>query len=132
MSVVPVAGLGPYLGQMPLYTSLIPKRSLPGKESGNRDFSVKAIPKAPPLLNNAIQPNHLRKVLGKGNFNSVIMPRTEPVPETDSMYPKQGIARHEKKGLAYNVIPGKRLNVPILPIADSTFAYRNNKLGQSK
>ena len=132
MSVVAIPGLGPYLGNMPLYTSLIPRRSLSGKECGNRDFKAKAIPKAPPLLNNAIQPSHMRKVLGKSNFNSTIMPRTEPVPETDGMYPKQGIARHEKKGLAYNVIPGKKINVPIMPLASSTFASMNNKLGQPK
>ena len=131
MAVVQIPGLS-FLGNMPNQTTLVPNRSYPGKETGNRSFQIPSIPKAPKLLNNAIQPSTLRKVLGKSNFNSIIVPRSQPVPQTDGMFPKQGIARHQQKGLAFEVIPGKKIDGPIMPLADSNFAFLNNKLGKPK
>ena len=129
MSVLQIPGLN-YLGNMPNATNLVPNRSYPGQEAGNRNFAIPSKPMSPKLLNNAIQPSTLRKVLGKSNFNSIIIPRPQPVPQTDGMYPKQGIARHQKKGLAYEVIPGKKIGGPIMTLADSNFAWMNSKLGQ--
>ena len=131
MSVVPIHGLN-YLGGMPDQTTMVPNRKYPGKEAGNRFFNIPSKPMAPPLMNNAIQPSSLRKVLGKSNPNSIIIPRPQPVPSTDGMYPKQGIFRHQRKGLAYEAIPGKKVDGPIMPLADSNFAFLNNKLGQPK
>ena len=132
MSVVQIPGLGPFLGNMPNQTTLVPNRKYQGKEAGNRRFDIPSKPKAPPLLNNAIQPSTLRKVLGKSNPNSIIVPRPQPVPSTDGMYPKQGYARHQQKGLAYEAIPGKKIDGPIMLLADSNFAFLNSKLGQPK
>ena len=130
MAVVQIPGLN-YLGGMPDQTSLVPNRSYAGKIAGNRSFEIKSLPeKAPPLINNAIQPPTTRKVLGKANPNSIIVLRSPPVPETDGMYPKQGIFRDQEKGLAYNNIPGKKIDGPIMPITDSRFAWMNSKLGK--
>ena len=131
MAVVSIHGLN-YLGGMPDQTTMVPNRKYPGKEAGNRRFDIPSIPKAPPLLNNAIQPSTLRKVLGKSNPNSIVVPRPQPVPSTDGMYPKQGYARHQQRGLAYEAIPGKKIDGPIMPLADSSFAWMNSKLGQPK
>ena len=131
MSVLPIPGLN-FLGNMPDQTTLVPNRSYPGKEAGNRRFDIPRIPKAPPLLNNAIQPSSLRKVLGKSNFNSVIIPRPQPVPSTDGMQAHQGYARHQRKGLAFQLIPGKTIDGPLMPLADSNFAFLNSKLGQPR
>ena len=129
MSVLPIPGLT-YLGNMPNQTTLVPDRRYSGSEAGNRNFSIPKIPTAPKLLNNAIQPSSLRKVLGKSNFNSIIVVRAQPSPSTDGMFPKQGIARHQRKGLAYESIPGKIIDGPIMPLADSLFPFLNSKLGQ--
>ena len=131
MSVIPITGLR-YLGNMPNPSTMIPNRGIQGKEAGNRFFNIPTKPMAPPLINNAIQPSTLRKVLGKANPNAVIVVRPPPVPCSHGMYPKTGIFRHEKKGLAYEAIPAKRIDGPIMPIADSNFAYLNSKLGQPK
>ena len=130
MAVVPIRNLK-YLGDAPNIVSLMPSCGFPGKSNGGRYFNLRKAPPAPPLLNNAIQPSTVRKVLGKENPNARILVSTPPPPSTDGMYPKQGIARHQKKGLAYAAIPSKRvLNGPIMPLADSRFAFANNKLGQ--
>jgi hypothetical protein len=131
MSVLPISGLD-YLGGMPNQTTLVPNRSYPAKEAGNRKYIIPSKPMAPKLLNNAIQPSTLRKVLGKSNFNSIIVVRSQPAPSTDGMFPKQGIARHQKRGLAYEDIPGKKIDGPLMPLADSNFAFLNSKLGQPK
>lgn len=124
-----IPGLGPYLGNAPSQTTLMPNRSYPHREIGNRTYAIPKIPAAPKLINNANQPSSLRKVLGKANPNSVIIPRPPYVPDTDGMYPKEGIARHQQKGLAYELIPGKKIDGPIMPLADSAFAFLNSKLG---
>ena len=131
MAVVPIHGLN-FLGNMPDQTTMVPNRQYDGKQAGNRNFNLPVRPKAPRLLNNAIQPSSLRKVLGKSNPNSIIVPRPQPVPETDGMQAHQGIFRHQRKGLAYEAIPGKKIDGPIMPLADSRFAFLNNKLGQPK
>ena len=46
------------------------------------------------------------------------------------MYPSQGYARSQQKGLAYLV--GKPINQPLMPIADSFNAGLNSRLGQPK
>ena len=131
MALVQIPGLN-FLGNMPDQSTLVPNRSFPSKVAGNRRFDIRPIPTAPPLINNAIQPSTLRKVLGKSNQNSIIIPRPQPVPSTDGMYPKQGYARHQQKGLAYEAIPGKKIDGPIMPLADSNFAFLNSRLGQPK
>jgi len=131
MAVVPIHGLN-FLGNMPDQTTMVPNRKYDAKPAGNRYFNIPSATKAPPLLNNAIQPSTLRKVLGKSNPNSIIIPRPQPVPSTDGMYPKEGIFRHQRKGLAYQCIPGKTIDGPIMPLSDSSFAWMNNKLGQPK
>ena len=127
MSVLPIPGLR-FIGNMPDQTTLVPNRSYPSKEAGNRDYTIRSIPPPPKLLNNAIQPSSLRKVLGKSNFSAIIIGRAKSAPSTDGMYPKQGIARNEQKGLAYEIIPGKKIDGPIMPLADSRFAFLNSKL----
>jgi len=121
-----------YLGNMPTQTTMIPNRGFSGKSVGNRNFAIPSKPMTPQIINNAIMPSTLRKVLGKSNHNSIIIPRPQPVPSTDNMYPKTGIFRHEKKGLAYMDIPGKRIDGKIMPIADSNHSWMNSKLGQPK
>ena len=111
---------------------MIPKYDFPAKVFTNRRYDIPRIPLPPKIINNANQPSSLRKVLGKSNPDAVIIPRPQPIPSTDSMYPKQGIFRHEKKGLAYEAISGKIINGPIMPLASSDFAFLDNKLGQPK
>ena len=45
------------------------------------------------------------------------------------MFPKSGIARHQKKGLAF-MIMNRPIDSPLMPISDSDFAFGNSKLGQ--
>lgn len=99
------------------------------KVMGNRNpLVLRNLPKAPPLLNNAIQRPHTMKVKGKENFNARIVPRPPPVPSTDSMYPKQGYARGQEKGLSYMKMD-RPIDGPLMPLADSDFASRDSKLG---
>jgi hypothetical protein len=54
--------------------------------------------------------------------------RRPAIPFEGGLYPQQGFARHQRKGLAF--LKEKPLNLPLLPIADSFNAGLNSKLGQ--
>ena len=126
---IPNLGRGP---QGPSQTpfDFAPTMHLGGKSVGNRQpLVLTTLPKAPPLLNNAIQRPHTMKVKGKENSNARIIPRSAPAPSTDSMHPKQGYARGQQKGLAFMKM-NRSIDGALLPISDSNFAFLNSKLGQ--
>lgn len=54
--------------------------------------------------------------------------RKPNIPYQGGLYPHQGYARGQKKGLAYN--PEKPINQPLMPFADSFNAGLNSTLGQ--
>ncbi len=54
--------------------------------------------------------------------------RRPNVPYQGGLYPHQGYARGQMKGLAYQV--EKPINQPLLPLADSFNAGMNSRLGQ--
>jgi hypothetical protein len=56
--------------------------------------------------------------------------RRPAIPYQGGMYPSQGYARSQQKGLAYLV--GKPINQPLMPIADSFNAGLTSRLGQPK
>lgn len=132
MVFVPMANMrGPH-GPAQDSFSLQPTAHLGGKTIGNRNpLPIRAIPTAPKLLNGAIAPHPLRKVLGKETYGARAISRPQPVPSTDGMFPNAGFARHQKKGLAF-MIMNRPIDGPIMPIADSDYAYMNSKLGQPK
>jgi len=108
----------------------MPTMHLGKPQAGNRNpLNLTKLNTAPPLLNNAIQRPHTMKVRGKENPNARIIPRPQPVPSTDSIYPKQGYARGQKKGLAFKKI-NRSIDGPIMKIADSNFAWADSKLGR--
>ena len=105
--LIPDTNAGPH-GPVHTPSELAPTFHLGKKIVGNRNpLLLRALPKAPPLLNNAIHPPTTRKALGKEAFNYRIIPRPPGVPSTDSMYPKQGYARHQNKGLAFGKMDRK-------------------------
>ena len=55
--------------------------------------------------------------------------RRPAIPQEGGMYPQQGYARGQKKGLA-TIAPEKSINLPLMPIADSFNAGLNSTLGQ--
>lgn len=54
--------------------------------------------------------------------------RKPNIPYQGGLYPQQGYARGQLKGLAYQV--AKPINQPLMPLADSFNAGLNSKLGQ--
>ena len=54
--------------------------------------------------------------------------RRPNVPYEGALYPQQGFARNQQKGLAY--LKEKPINLPFIPIADSFNAGLNSRLGQ--
>ena len=54
--------------------------------------------------------------------------RRPAIPYQGGLYPQQGYARGQKKGLAFQV--EKPLNQPLMPLADSFNAGLNSTLGQ--
>jgi len=52
------------------------------------------------------------------------------IPYQGGIYPQQGYARHQKRGLAY--LTERPLNLPLLPKADNFNSGLNSKLGQPK
>jgi hypothetical protein len=54
--------------------------------------------------------------------------RRPAVPYQGGLYPQQGYARGQLKGLAYQV--EKPINQPLMPLADSFNAGMNSRLGQ--
>ena len=130
MVYVPMANMrGPH-GPAQDSFSLQPAAHMGGKTVGNRNpMLLHSIPTAPKLLNRAIAPHPLRKVLGKETYGTRAISRPQPVPSTDGMTPKSGIARHQTKGLAYMAM-NRPIDQPIMPTADSDFVFLNAKLGQ--
>lgn len=55
--------------------------------------------------------------------------RRPAIPQEGGMYPQQGYARGQKKGLA-TIAPEKSITLPLMPIADSFNAGLNSTLGQ--
>lgn len=109
----------------------VPARTAYKTLAGNRQFlDIPKLPKAPPVLNNANRRPSTMKVLGKENFNYRLVPRPQPVPDTDGMFPNQGYARGQRRGLAYT--PSRPIDGPLLPIADSDYVFLNSSLGQPK
>ena len=56
--------------------------------------------------------------------------RRPAMPYEGGLYPQQGFARHQQKGLAY--LKEKPINLPFIPIPDSFNAGLNSRLGQPK
>ena len=56
--------------------------------------------------------------------------RRPNIPYQGGLYPSQGYARSQEKGLAY--LDGRPINQPLMPIADSFNAGLNSTLGQPK
>jgi hypothetical protein len=56
--------------------------------------------------------------------------RRPNIPYQGGMYPHTGIARHQKKGLAYS--PEKPIDLPLMPLADSFNAGLNSSIPQPK
>ena len=54
--------------------------------------------------------------------------RRPAIPYQGGLYPQQGYARGQMKGLAYQV--EKPINQPLMPLADSFNAGMNSRLGQ--
>jgi len=54
--------------------------------------------------------------------------RRPAIPYQGGLYPHQGYARDQKKGLAYN--PEKPINQPLMPLADSFNAGLNSRIPQ--
>ena len=89
------------------------------------------VPKPASLLPSAIQQNPLHKVLPcKGLAEAVRVGRPPKAKETEGMYPKPGVGRHQKKGLAY--LAEKPTSGPLLPVASNFFPFGPSPLGQPK
>ena len=87
------------------------------------------LPPAPKLLPGAIQQNPMREVLiCQGVSDAVRIGRPQRASDTEGMYPKPGIARHQKFGLAY--LPEKPISGPLMPNAGNFFPYGPSPLGQ--
>ena len=56
--------------------------------------------------------------------------RRPAIPYQGGLYPHQGYARGQRKGLAFS--PEKPINQPLMPLADSFNAGLNNRLGQPR
>lgn len=56
--------------------------------------------------------------------------RRPNIPYQGGLYPQQGYARSQMKGLAY--LEGRPINQPLTPIADSFNAGLNSRLGQPR
>jgi len=56
--------------------------------------------------------------------------RRPNIPYQGGLYPSQGYARSQQKGLAY--LEGRPINQPLMPLADSFNAGLNSTLGQPK
>ena len=54
--------------------------------------------------------------------------RRPAIPQAGGLYPQQGYARSQKKGLAFQ--SEKPINQPLMPLADSFNAGLNSQLGQ--
>jgi len=112
--------------------SLLPSMHMQRKVVGNRvPIVIPRIPTAPKILNPAIAPNTMRKVRGKEAINTRRVSRAQPVPSTDAIFPREGKARHERRGLGY-MIMDRPTDGPLMPIADSDLVFMNSKLGQPR
>ena len=87
------------------------------------------LPPAPKLLPAAIQQNPLHQVLPRqGIVDAVRIGRPQRATGTEGMYPKTGIARHQKPGLATQA--NHPVDGPLMPIASNVFPYGPSPLGQ--
>ena len=97
---------------------------------GNKTYHIPRIPTPPKVINNANQPSTLRKVLGKSNPDSIIIPRPQPVPDTDGMQAHQGLFRHQRKDLPTKLCRAKKWTgrlclLPIQTLHSSTASLDN-------
>ena len=77
----------------------------------------------------AIQQNPMHMVLPcQGIADAVRIGKPLRATDTEGMYPKTGIGRHQKPGLATQVI--HPVNGPLMPIASNVFPYGPSPLGQ--
>ena len=104
---------------------LLPEYEFAAKRLGNKNYQIGKAVAPLPIINGANQPSTLRKVLGKMNFNSVIV-ANGITPDTDGMLANQGYGRHQNKGLAFT----KSIDGPLLPLASSQFGFLNSKIPQ--
>ena len=132
MALPPPPPRGPFGPPQDVF-SLQPSMHSYGRGPSNRvPIVLRPSPLAPNLINDATQPSTLRKVLGKEALNARHLSRSQPVPSTDALVPSEGRARHERKGLAFGIINTLPLDGPLMPIADSDYAYMNSKIQQPK
>lgn len=105
-----------------------PKLHRPYKQvDGSKPMVLHDEPIAPKLMPNILDPSTRRNVLPcKGITHHVL--RRPPVPSEGGMVPPTGIARHEKRGLAY--LPEKPLELPIMPYSNPVNSAFNNPLGR--
>lgn len=86
-------------------------------------------PLAPKLLPAAIQQNPMHMVLPLARIpGDVVVGPPVWATDTEGMYPKPGVGRHEKPGLAYLV--EKPNNLPLMPRASNYFPFGPSPLGQ--
>ena len=87
------------------------------------------VPQAVKLLPAAIQQNPMHMVLPcQGLADAVRIGKPLRAMDTEGMYPKTGIARHQKPGLATQV--HHPVNGPLMPMASNVFPYGPSPLGQ--
>ena len=80
------------------------------------------LPKPAPLLPGAIQQNALHKVLPiQGLPDAVRVGKPKRAHDTEGMYPKTGIARGQKPGLA--TLREHPVNGPLMPTTSNIFPY---------
>ena len=110
-------------------SKLVPSCGHAYRMSGNPSVPLALHPyiKAPKLMPDNIDYSSRRQVLPcKGITHKVL--RREAVPSAGALVPPTGIARHEKRGLAYLV--EKPINLPIMPMSNPFSSGMNNPLAQ--
>ena len=89
------------------------------------------VPQTPKLIPGAIQQNAMHMVLPcQGIADAVRIGKPLRATDTEGMYPKTGIGRHQKPGLATRVI--HPVNGPLMPIASNVFPYGPSALAQPR
>ncbi len=109
----------------------VPSCGHPYKMSGNPSvpFEMHPYQLPPKLMPDNMDYSTRRQVLPcKGITHKVL--RREALPSAGALVPPTGIARHEKRGLAYLV--EKPINLPIMPLSNPFSSGMNNPLAQPR
>ena len=90
-----------------------------------------AVPQPAKLLPAAIQQNPMHMVLPcQGLADAVRIGKPLRATDTEGMYPKTGVARHQKPGLATQA--KHPVNGPLMPVASNVFPFGPSPLGQPR